>query len=295
MPLDLSWTVFTPVFKIFGVLAVGLLFRKYSSIDARPITDVSMQVFVPCLAFASIMSRKIELVDFWSMVGSSILTIAGTGLLAIVVFKASGIKGRGLYLVVMFLNAANLPFPIVEDIYGAPGLFRGILYYTAMSGLIFSLGLYIVAGATDLRELLRVPVIPAVALALALNFMEVRPPGPVMEVIELVGQAAIPLILFVFGYTLYSVRVTHIKTTLLCSILRIGGGLLMGVIAVWLFRLDGLNRDIVLIYSIMPSAVVNVIICKKFDADPEIVASTVFLTTAVSLITIPLMLAYLGN
>jgi predicted permease len=45
----------------------------------------------------------------------------------------------------------------------------------------------------------------------------------------------------------------------------------------------------------MPSAVVNVIISKKYEADPEVVASTVFLTTAVSLITIPLMLAYLGN
>jgi predicted permease len=295
MPLDLSWTVFTPVFKIFGVLAVGLLFRKYSKIDARAVTDVTMQVFVPCLAFSSIMSRKIELVDVWSMVGSSIFTIAGTALLAIIIFKMLGIKGRGLYLAVMFLNAANLPFPLVEDVYGAPGLFRGVLYYTATCVLIFSLGLYVVSRTADFKELLRVPVLPAVALGLVLNFSEVKPPGPIMEVVGLVGQAAIPLILFVFGYTLYSVKVTHLKTTLLCSILRIAGGLLMGFLAVRLFSLEGLNRDIVLIYSIMPSAVVNVIICKKYEADPEVVASTVFLTTAVSLITIPLMLAYLGN
>ncbi len=295
MPLSLSWTVITPVIKIFGVLAVGLAFRRYSKLDARPITDLAMQVFVPCLAFSSIMSHKIELVDFSAMVGSSVFTVAGTGVLALVTFKVFGVSGRGLLIPVMFLNSANLPFPLVEDIYGAPGLFRGVLYYTATSVLIFSLGIYIVSRSTDLRELVRVPVLPAVALAMTFNFTGVKPPEALTGIVDIMGQAAIPLILFVFGYTLYSVKVSHLKVTLLCSVLRVGGGLLTGILAIWLLDIDGLNRDIVLIYSIMPSAVVNVIISKKYEADPEVVASTVFLTTAVSLITIPLMLAYLGN
>jgi predicted permease len=295
MPLHFSWTVFTPVFKIFGVVAVGLLFRKYSKIDARPLTDISMQVFVPCLAFSSIMARRIELNDFEAMVGSSVLTIAGTGLLALVAFRALGVRSRGLYLPVLFLNAANLPFPLVTDLYGAQGLFRGVLYYTATSSLIFSLGLYIVSRKLDFKELMRVPALPAVGAAIALNFLRIRPPEPIMEVVDLMGQAAIPLILFVFGYSLYSVKVTQLGTTILASVLRIGGGLAMGALAIRLFGIGGLDREIVLIYSIMPSAVVNVIISKKYEADPELVASTVFLTTVLSLITIPVMLAYLGR
>jgi predicted permease len=82
---------------------------------------------------------------------------------------------------------------------------------------------------------------------------------------------------------------------LIASTLRIGGGLLMGAVSIWLFNIEGLSRDVVLVYSIMPSAVVNVIICKKYESDAEAVASTVLLTTALSLLTIPLMLAYLGN
>jgi len=295
MPLNLSWAVFTPVIKIFGVLAVGLLFRKYSKLDARPVTDVTMAVFVPCLAFSSILSQKIVLVDFWSMVGASVFTIAGTGLLALLVFKVFRIAGSGIFLAIMFLNAANFPFPLVEDLYGDAGLFRGVLYYTAVSVLIFSLGIFIVSRKTNLKELLRVPVLPAVGLAIALNFLELRPPEPLMEVVDLLGQAAVPLILFVFGYALYSVRLKHITITLISSVLRIGGGLLMGILSIWLFNIEGLSRDIVLIYSIMPSAVVNVIICKKYDSDTEAVASTVLLTTAISLFTIPLMLAYLGH
>ncbi len=295
MPLNLSWAVFEPVFKIFGVLAIGLLFRRYSRMDAKPLTDVSMQVFVPCLAFSSIMSRRIELADFEALFGSSVLAIFGTGLLALGAFRLLRIRGRGIYLPVMFLNAANLPFPLVEDVYGEAGLFRGVLYYIATSVFLFSLGLYMVSKSMDAKELLRVPVLPAVALAIVFNLAAVRPPEAVMGVVDLLGQAAIPLILFLFGFTLYSVKVKHIKATLLCSILRIGGGLLMGMLAVWLLDIQGLNRDIVLVYSIMPSAVVNVIISDKYDADPEIVASTVLLTTALSFITIPLMLAYLGN
>lgn len=295
MPLHLSWAVFTPVLKIFGVLAIGLFFRRYSKLDARPVTDVTMAVFVPCLAFSSILSQKIVLLDFGSMVGASVFTIVGTGLLSIFVFKALRIRGRGIFLAIMFLNAANFPFPLVEDLYGDAGLFRGVLYYTAVSLLIFSLGIFIVSRETDLKELLRVPVLPAVGLAIALNFLDARPPEPLMEVVDMLGKAAIPLILFVFGYTLYSVRLRHITITLVSSVLRIAGGLLMGILSIRLFGIEGLSRDIVLIYSIMPSAVVNVIICKKYDSDAEAVASTVLFTTCVSLITIPLMLAYLGH
>jgi predicted permease len=295
MPLNLSWAVFTPVLKIFGVVAVGMMFRRYSRLDVRPLTDLTMQVFVPSLAFSSLMAHKIELADLISMVGSSVLTIAGTGLLAVAAFRLFRISRRGPFIAIMFLNAATLPFPLVKDVYGEPGLFRGVLYYIATSALIFSLGLYMVSKTTDFKELLRVPVLPALALALALNFTGTRPPQPALDIIDMMGQAAIPLILFVFGHTLYSVRVTHIGITLLCSMLRIGGGLLMGILAIRLLGIEGLNRDIVLIYSIMPSAVVNVIISRKYEADPEIVASTVFLTTAISLLTIPLMLAYLGH
>jgi predicted permease len=222
-----------------------------------------------------------------------VLTIAGTGLLALAAFRLLRIDRRGPFIAIMFLNAANLPFPLVKDVYGEAGLFRGVLYYIATSAFIFSLGLYMVSKTTDLKELLKVPVLPALALAMALNFTGARPPQPVLDVIAMMGGAAIPLILFVFGHTLYSVRVTHIGITLLCSALRVGGGLLMGLLAIELLGIQGLNRDVVLIYSIMPSAVVNVLISRKYDADPEIVASTVFVTTAISLITIPLMLAHL--
>ena len=116
-----------------------------------------------------------------------------------------------------------------------------------------------------------------------------------VEVVDMLGKAAIPLILFVFGYALYSVRLKHLTITLVSSVLRIAGGLLMGVFSIWLFGIEGLGRDIVLIYSMMPSAVINVIICKKYDSDTEAVASTVLLTTSLSLLTIPLMLAYLGH
>jgi len=292
--LHLSWAVFAPVLKIFGILAVGLLYGKLSDIDSRPIADLTMQLFVPCLAFSSIMSHEIELADFQSMVGSSVLSIAGTAALAALTFRIAGMSGRGLYMPVMFLNAANLPFPLVEDIYGEAGLFRGVLYYTATSALLFSVGLYMVARKADWRELLRVPALPAVALALGLNFGGARPPAALMEAVDLVGRAAIPLVLFVLGHTLCSVKISHLKTTVVLSALRIGGGLLTGVLAVKLFSLEGINREVVLLYSIMPSAVVNVIMCKKYDADAETVASTVFLTTAASLVTIPLMLAYLG-
>ena len=61
-----------------------------------------------------------------------------------------------------------------------------------------------------------------------------------------------------------------------------------------LFGVCGVERKVLLLASIMPAAVINVIIAQRYSTDPALVASAVALGTLVSLVAIPAMLYFAG-
>ena len=68
------------------------------------------------------------------------------------------------------------------------------------------------------------------------------------------------------------------------------GGLLLAFAFVYVFSVDGTARDVVLIAGAMPSAVINFIYAEKFSSRSDEIATTVLLTTALSVGTISLVL-----
>jgi predicted permease len=100
----------------------------------------------------------------------------------------------------------------------------------------------------------------------------------------------IPLALLVLGCNLSKVRITSFPTTLLASFLRVGIGLLLGLLAVTLFNLDGILRSVVILCSAMPAAVNSSIFATKYNNEAELVSSVVLVTTIASLAVIPFLL-----
>jgi predicted permease len=78
-------------------------------------------------------------------------------------------------------------------------------------------------------------------------------------------------------------------------ILRLGVGFATGMAVVALSGVAGVTRNVILLYSLMPSAVITTIFAEKFGEEPELVAAIVFASTVASLIAIPIMLAFLGR
>ena len=56
--------------------------------------------------------------------------------------------------------------------------------------------------------------------------------------------------------------------------------------------LDGVARSCLLLASVMPSAVINFVFAEKYANEPGSVATTVVVSTVVSLVTTPLVLAF---
>jgi predicted permease len=220
----------------------------------------------------------------------------GCLLVAWLVFKLFRKKHSGLYVSISMMNTVNIPFPVIYLAYGAEGLAGATLFYIPNVVLLYTLGIYIMAGKEgkeNVKEVLRQPVVYAAVAGLLLNFLDVNVPALAVSSLDFISKLAIPLVLLVLGYNLSRARITSFPTTLLACFLRMGVGLAIGLGIVGVLHITGIYRSVVILDAAMPAAAASALLAAKYRSEAEMVSSVVFLTTLVSLVTIPFLLHWL--
>jgi len=286
------------VLPAFVVILIGYTFgRVRKTADISPVVDVAFYIGTPALVFISMLDKKIVLLDAGKVWAAALIIMFGCALVAWVVFRLLRQKHSALYLPIIAMNTVNLPFPILYLAYGSAGLQAATLFFIPNVLLLSSLGIYIAAGKQwkeGIKEVFKIPVIYAAVIGLALNLFGVRLPELAINSLDLIALMAIPLVLIVLGYNLSKVKLASLPTTFLASFLRMGVGLLLGLLTANLFNLEGIFKVVVILVSAMPSAVNTSILATKYDNEADLVSSVVFVTTLISLVSIPFLLNILA-
>jgi predicted permease len=161
------------------------------------------------------------------------------------------------------------------------------------------LGVYLASrGSTDvvssLKRVLRVPLVYAVALALALRALAVTPPEPVLKAVDLLGGAAPPTMELLLGMQLAQIHLgRELRLVGVASLLRLVGGALLGFALASLLGLQGLTRKVCIVESSMPSAITATVLATEFESDPRFVTATIFVTTMLSMASLTVLLRVL--
>jgi predicted permease len=97
-----------------------------------------------------------------------------------------------------------------------------------------------------------------------------------------------PLASLVLGLSIsFSAVRRTIRLATLGVAVRMGGGLLLGWLAVALLGLTGVERAVVILVAAMPSAVSSVIFATETGLDEELVASIVALSICLGMVMLP--------
>lgn len=287
-------SVLSVVFPVFSIIGLGYIFARFRKISLEPVLDILLYLTIPALVISSLSRKPLVVADLATVSLSAVLVILGTGLLAFIYLTAIKRRElRGFYLPVMFMNSGNMSFPLALLAFGQDGLTVAILYYLVVSVMVYSLGIYIAKGRGGLSEMFRLPLIYAAVAGIAMNLGGISLPGPVITVFDMLGAATIPVMQISLGYRLYSASLTHPGISLAGTVLRIGGGLAVAWAVVTLLGIEGINQKIILLSSGMPAAVINFVVSHKYKVDSDLVASTVALSTLVSVVTTPLLLMWI--
>ena len=290
--------IITIILPTIFAIALGYLLSKVGRPHVGTLIDVAMFVATPCLVLHSLYESPIVIGDALRGWGATLLVMAGTFVVAWLVFGVRGKGSSALYLPIVFQNTINIPLPIIYLAFGDVGVALVVLFYIPNGLLIYSLGVYVASGHKQLRQglkaVLKTPLIYAAVLGVVLSLTGAAVPEAVTNSLKSVGQAAVPLMLLILGMNMGRFRFTQIPLTLVASVIRMGGGFAIGLLAVWLLGMSGLPRAIVLFEAAMPSAVVTAVLCTKYNNQPELVSSIVLSTTLMAVGVIPALLYYLA-
>lgn len=290
------------VAPVFALVALGAWLRRSGVLDPESISRLAFYVLIPALVFSSLADTRVPLADFGRIGLGVVLLAATTYALGAVVCRlaAAPDETRASYLLsTTFMNAGNFGLPVVLFAFGQDGFDVAVLYYVAQSFLANSLGAYVASrGATSarsaLQNALRAPTLYAALLALPFLLLGAPPPQAALAPVQLVGRAAIPLMLFLLGAQLRP-HATSIPARLL--LLAVSTRLLispaMAAILAGGVGLKGETAAVFTVESGMPTAVITVVLSMRFGANTGLLSGVIAYSTMGSLITVPILLEVL--
>jgi predicted permease len=281
---------------IFAV-ALGYLLGRLSDAKVGTLIDVAMFIATPCLVFNSLFTSEVEIGQALKQWATCLMVMAGSFVIAWLVFRALRPRGSAVYLPVVFMNTINIPVPIIYLAFGDAGVAQAMLYYIPNGLLIYTLAVYVASGHKEWRQgvkaVFRTPLIYAAVLGLVLNLAGAKLPLVVTNSFKFVGQAAVPVMLLVLGMNVGRFKIRQIPLTLVASVIRMGGGFAVGLFVVRLLGMTGVPRAVALFESAMPSAIFISVLASKYDNEAELVSSIVLMTTIFAIGVVPALLYYL--
>lgn len=193
----------------------------------------------------------------------------------------------------LFANTGNMGLPLVLFAFGESGFNVAILYMVSTTFLHYTLGILILNYGESPFEIFRLPLVYSAIAGVLLSVSGWTLPTPVFRAFDLLGEASIPTMIFSLGYKLSEVPLTDVSRSFLAGGMRIFFGVLLGIAAVSIFKLDGVAAKVVILQSAMPPAIFNFVLAEKYNQDSERVASIILAGTLISVITTPVIIGFL--
>jgi len=276
---------------LFAVIAGGWMMSAAAPISEDTLSRVLVDFFMPLLVFVSLYESTVSQDDMADLLATVLFLMLSTYLIVVVYGRIAGKDIRGLALPVIFMNSGFLGFPLMQLWSGSEAL-NIIIVFDQIYGLfLFSFGFLIIGGGFNIKGLmlsLKSPILIAAVLGFLFHLFKIPVPGTILETCRFAGAAAAPLAAFIVGVSL-SMRRPKIDAAVFWGILlRIVAGFVLGIAAVYLFRLEGLTRTVVLVAAALPSAVFSYVLPARYGIDSSDAQSIVVLTTAMGIVTIPL-------
>ncbi len=289
--------VLAVVIPVFLIAGVGFLYakRKLSSHGAVPNIDglntIVLDIVAPLLVFTALADKGFDIVaQRWLIVGG-LMVVAGSGLAAWLVATWRGYSIRAFVPPAMFNNCGNMGLPLAVFAFGHEGLMAAIALFTASNLLHLTLGIKILSPGANIWQVLRTPLTMGMVLGLLSNATGVHLPQPIFEGLKLLGQAAIPMMLFMLGVRMAQSKIEGFGAGFVCAILNPVAGMAAAYGAYCLLPISAKEFAYVLMFASLPPAVFNALLAIQYKADAQQTLSAVVWGHVLSLISVPLAVA----
>lgn len=278
------------VFPIFAIALAGFVYARAVGVDMTSANRLNLDVFTPALIFSVLSGEGFELARYAELALAGIVIVLGSGLLAWPVARLFGFPGKVFLPPMMFNNSGNMGLPLALFAFGEAALPAAMILFLVENTLHFTVGNAMLTGHLNPLRLLRMPMLLATLAGLAVTVSGLSVPGPLHAAIDLVGQIAIPLMLFALGVRMTQVDLADWRIGLAGAVLSPFSGLAMAWLVLQFVDLPPAQVGNLLVFAALPPAVLNFMLAERYAIGPRQVAAIVLLGNLASVAVIPAVL-----
>ncbi len=291
--------LFAPIFTVLILIVIGYLSKAVDilrSEDASILNKMIVYFFLPAFIFRAVKGADLSISIFNLALLAFIVTLLSL-FIAYLVGKAINFE-KGIFGVFLLAatvgNTGYLGFPLTQQLFGSENVVKAVFYDIFGTVLfIFTIGLYIseTYGESEikrskLKEIISFP--PLIAIVIGLLFQNIRFPELIRVMISFLAAPTIPLIMFSIGLSLkVSIKTKYIRPLIGVIIIKMIAAPAIAIFLGRMFISDPTGFRILVLEASMPIAMLTLILAIQYKLKEEFISTAIFLTTLISLITIP--------
>ena len=291
---------------MFLMILIGAGMRKIQIVTTegrRSMTNLVVNLILPSNILYAF--SKADASAFRSMlvvVAMAFLIQLAWYLLSRVLWRGMDESRRGVMrYAFQFSNCGYLGNPVIEGLYGAPGLVYASVFLLPVRLFMWSVGLECFQkGAGSLRKTieraLTHPCVVATIRGVVWMFFPVGLPDFLYNTISGFNQCLTPMTMLVIGFIMAETDLKKMfcKDLFVITVLRLLLQPLAVLAACRLLNLETLVAEVVTVLVSMPVANTTALLASQHDCDYTFASNVVVFTTLVSMITIPLYSLLVG-
>lgn len=290
---------------LFVYILVGIYVKKKAIItkdNQQNYIDFVLQILMPCMIFNSFKQEiTLEVIKKAGIVVTIAFGIAIVALiLGKVLYRNYPDQRKSIMQYGTIVNNAGFAgLPLAGEIFGETGLFYASFFLIPNRIFMWSAGISLferTASRTKWKNILLNPNIIAVELGLLRCILGVKLPYFLDYSLDKIGATVSPISMIIVGAILADVDMRTIfeKTVFLVAGVRL---ILLPFITIGittLLQLDPTVSGVALVLTAMPVGTTTALLAAKYHADVVFASKCVFVTTIASLITVPILMFFLG-
>lgn len=292
--MNLIVTVLEITAPVFLLALIGFIWVK-SGLEYKVdfVTRLAMTLSVPCLIFTALMKTEIDPAALTALSMATIVAYGGVTIAAWGLIRLGKLDTRTYLAPVIFGNTGNLGLPLAIFAFGEIGLGYAVVIFAIMAIWSFTFGIWVVSGGGALTKVVKEPLVWGTILGGIFLWQDWETPRFLTNTLTLVGQMAIPMMLITLGVAVARLTPGRIGRAIWISAVKLA----MCVAIAWgagvWFDLDPVAFAVLVVQISTPVAVTSYLLAEKYGADSDAVAGLVVVSTLMSVLALPVLLAVL--
>lgn len=301
------FVIFQTMIKLFLMLVVGYVLFKCKIFDEhvnKKVSSLIVNVTAPLLIINSVQSVSSgDKSIVFKLVGAGMLMYVGFIILGKIISYVCPFKkaDRAIYeCMCVFANTAFMGYPVLLSLFDEQSVFYASMLHLPFSLFVFTYGVICLTQKEGEKfnfnpKQLLTPGFLLIFVAVFIYLFEIQIPTVIMDTINSIGGLTSPLSMMMIGASLATYPLLSSLSDIYSYFFALIRLLLIPFITMVVCKfisMDPYFANIAIVTNAMPVASMVLMLATQYDANKEIVTKNIIVSTALSVVTIPIVATF---